>query len=214
MGITITGVGRRDDLNVLEVESDEAWTVYGYDDGDVGIKGDFIGCATLEVSAEASNITIGGVKVKLTRLDDRTIVQLGDQDPEHHIFSSSKIEWSSTMSILADLKRAPDFTAYAKRQTGKTTALCIRAAEFRIEGLTVEIVCINPRMALITEGVLLDVIHELFPQSYSHMLEGIKCTTGRMRTNADRYLLDEPQLLEMQVRQGLPAVHGQVISLS
>jgi hypothetical protein len=126
--------------------------------------------------------------------------------------TASKIDWPSTQSILADLKHGPDCTAYGKRRTGKTTALCIRAAEFRIEGLTVAIVCGDEIKALVAEGILLEVVHELFPRSSGYMLEGIKVVHSVSDIQAERLLLDEPMLISDFVRRSLPSIHGQVIS--
>jgi hypothetical protein len=204
---SISAVGRVDDNTVLELEGAPTVT-FAQETGVTGV----IAATRVTIPETATDVRINGILVTIIRSDDRTQVQIGNLDAEDHIFSSSKLDWATTMQILSDLKTGPDYIARAPRQTGKTTALCLRALEFASEGLRVNIIAPVNSMRASIATVCTTVAEELYPDNQSLYLSRIRISSMKAYSNMDRYLVDEPQLLVDETRAALPPVHGQVIS--
>lgn len=134
-----------------------------------------------------------------------------------HTFRNCETEAKSTGISAANrvpaVEPVKDPVARGPRRTGKSTALCLRAIEYRSEALTVNIVITPSTTAsVVTRLIVEGVARELYPEIYEEFISGI-VVSSLAGGGFDRYLVDEITMVPNDVVRQIEKIHGAVASI-
>jgi hypothetical protein len=204
MAFEIVNVGRNEASNIIEF-SGRPTLEYMYQ----GEARTLVETFRATIPERATDIKVNGVPLAFIQQADRTLVTLGEQTNSHVLDTNSLVRWTSVAEYLTILRNPANPHVIGRRRSGKTTALCIRAIEFRFEGLSVNIIVPNTTMGVVVRSTLEDVARELYPETHHHYLAQITVSTFA-REGFDRYLVDENRLVTASILKLVRTIHGSV----